>query len=115
MANEREIVILKLENGWYHFSVSNDTETREFGRNDDFYEILNQLQEYHNRLIYDFYLPGTYFMRGEELTEWSLNIECELPETQKKVLEGLVKMHNHSARFKSELAEIQTKMAMGAY
>ena len=48
-------------------------------------------------------------MRGEELTEWSLNIECELPETQKKVLEGLVKMHNHSARFKSELTETKTK------
>ena len=109
MTDKRENVILKLENGWYNFFISNDAETRNFGRSDNFYEILNQLQEYHNRLIYDFYLPGTYFMRGEELTEWGLNIECELPETQKKVLEGLVKMHNHSARFKSELTETKTK------
>ena len=45
MTDKRENVILKLENGWYNFFISNDAETRNFGRSDNFYEILNQLQE----------------------------------------------------------------------
>ncbi len=118
-----DLISVDFKKGFYEIGVKRDSERRAGRiagvnelRDDDFFKILNFLGRYHSDCVIDYNMGkniGYNLYPHPKMLNWKLEVNCEIPETPKKILEQMVDMHNRvyyyiirSEELKGELTEL---------
>ncbi len=102
---ETDKIHIILRNGHYHLNIkSEQNESLKSDGTADFYQILSSLTTYslegrqhHQAREYGcpIYYSSSNGIPEPRFVNWDLELKCELPESQRKLLDNIVYMHNH--------------------